>query len=94
VILKTFGGSRSKIARIFSVEFLLLGGAAGVLGSALATGFTALIMKRFFNEAEFNFQWQALAISIVGSALLANLAGWAASARILGQKPLAILRED
>jgi putative ABC transport system permease protein len=94
VILKTFGGSRNKIARIFSVEFLLLGGAAGILGSALATGFTALIMKQFFNEAEFNFQWQALLVSIVGSALLANVAGWAASARILGQKPLAILRED
>lgn len=94
VILKTFGGSRQKIARIFSVEFLLLGGAAGVLGSALATAFTALLMKRFFTEAEFNFQWEALVVSILGSALLANLAGWAASARILGQKPLAILRED
>jgi putative ABC transport system permease protein len=94
VILKTFGGTRQRIARIFSVEFLLLGGAAGILGSALATAFTALIMKRFFNEAEFNFQWQALAVSVLGSAFLANIAGWAASARILGQKPLAILRED
>ncbi len=94
VILKTFGGTRQKIAGIFSVEFLLLGGAAGVLGSVLATGFTWLLLKRFFTDAEFNFQWQALAISVLGSAILANLAGWAASARILGQKPLAILRED
>ena len=94
VILKTFGGTRKTIARIFSVEFLLLGASAGILGSGLATGFTGLIMKRFFEEAEFQFQWQALLVSVVASALLANGAGWAASARILGQKPLAILRED
>lgn len=94
VILKTFGGTRAKIARIFSVEFLLLGACAGILGSGLATGFTGLIMKQFFTEADFQFQWPALVVSIVASALLANGAGWAASARILGQKPLAILRED
>lgn len=94
VILKTFGGTRQKIARIFSVEFLLLGACAGVLGSALATGFTGILLKRFFEGAEFKLQWGALAISIIGSALIANAAGWAASARILNQKPLAILRED
>ncbi|MDX2267199.1 MAG: FtsX-like permease family protein [Bryobacter sp.] len=94
VILKTFGGTRWKIARIFSVEFLLLGATAGLLGAALATGFTGLIMKRFFEEAEYNWQWEALVVAIVGSALIANAAGWLASARILGQKPLAILRED
>ncbi len=94
VILKTFGGTRNKIARIFSVEFLLLGGAAGILGAGLATAFTGLIMKRFFDEAEYALQWEALAVAVVGSALIANLAGWLASARILGQKPLAILRED
>jgi putative ABC transport system permease protein len=94
VILKTFGGTKNKIARIFSVEFLLLGGAAGVLGAGLAAGFTGLIMKRFFDEAEYSLQWEALVVAIVGSALVANFAGWLASARILGQKPLAILRED
>jgi putative ABC transport system permease protein len=94
VILKTFGGSRGRIARIFSVEFLLLGGAAGLLGSALATGFTQLLLSRFFEGAEFDLQPAALAVSVFGSALLANFAGWAASARILNQKPLAILRED
>lgn len=94
VILKTFGATRDRIARIFSVEFLLLGGAAGLLGSALATGFTQLLLSRFFEGADFDFQPGALAVSVFGSALLANFAGWAASARILNQKPLAILRED
>jgi len=94
VILKTFGATRNKIATIFSVEFLLLGLCAGTLGSALATGFTSVLLKRFFTEAEFKLEWQALSIAIIGSALIANAAGWAASARILNQKPLAILRED
>jgi putative ABC transport system permease protein len=94
VILKTFGGTRNRIATIFSVEFLLLGLCAGTLGSALATGFTSIMLRRFFTEAEFKLEWGALLIAIVGSALIANAAGWAASARILNQKPLAILRED
>ncbi|WP_031496046.1 ABC transporter permease [Bryobacter aggregatus] len=94
VILKTFGGTRQKIARIFSIEFLLLGACAGILGSTLATGFTGLILKRFFQEADFKFEWTAFFISVLASALIANAAGWAASARILNQKPLAILRED
>jgi putative ABC transport system permease protein len=94
VILKTFGGTRGRIARIFSVEFLLLGLTAGALGSGLATVFTSVLLRRFFTEAEFRLEWQALAVAILGSAIVANLAGWAASARILEQKPLAILRED
>jgi putative ABC transport system permease protein len=76
------------------VEFLLLGLTAGALGSGLATVFTSVLLRRFFTEAEFRLEWQALAVAILGSAIVANLAGWAASARILEQKPLAILRED
>jgi putative ABC transport system permease protein len=94
VILKTFGATRNRIATIFSVEFLLLGLCAGTLGSLLATGFTSVLIHQFFKEAEFQVQWQALLVAILGSALIANAAGWAASARILNQKPLAILRED
>jgi putative ABC transport system permease protein len=94
VILKTLGGTRARIARIFSVEFLLLGACAGLLGGALATGFTGLLLSRFFEETEYKLQWEALVVAVVGSALVANAAGWAASARILNQKPLAILRED
>lgn len=94
VILKTFGGTRWRIASIFSVEFILLGLCAGGMGAMLATGFTSLLMKQFFKESEFLGDWRALGIAVIGSALIANAAGWAASARILGQKPLEILRED
>jgi putative ABC transport system permease protein len=32
--------------------------------------------------------------AVVATALIANFAGWMASFRILGQKPLQILREE
>ena len=54
VILKTLGATRRRVAGIFSVEFLILGAVAGVMGSLLATGFSSLLLKRFF-EGQFRF---------------------------------------
>src|SRR5205085_5819809 len=54
VILKTLGATRRRVAGIFSVEFLVLGAVAGVMGSFLATGFSSLLLKRFF-AGQFRF---------------------------------------
>ncbi len=93
VILKTLGARRRRIAGIFSMEFLVLGAAAGLLGSALATGFAALVTKRLL-KAEFHFDPAADLFSIALTALVAIAAGWLASYRILGQKPLEVLRDE
>lgn len=94
VILKTLGATRARIASIFSVEFLILGAVAGVMGSLLAAGFGFLVIKRIIKASEAQFEpWVYLA-AIVLTALLANMAGWLASYRILGQKPLQALREE
>ena len=93
VILKTLGASRRRIAWIFSVEFLALGAVAGLMGSVLASGFAALWVKRLL-DIEFHPDWTASALSIGLSAALAAAAGWAASFRVLGRKPLEILREE
>jgi len=93
VILKTLGATRRRIAGIFSVEFLMLGAAAGVMGSLLASGFTALILK-FLMEIEFHFDPVSSGASIVLAALIATAAGWASSFPILGRKPLEILRDE
>jgi len=92
-ILKTLGGTRRRIAAIFSVEFLVLGALAGLLGGGLATGFSYLLMSRFF-EAELGASLLPVIVAIVGSALIANVAGWLASSRILAQRPLRILRDE
>ncbi|MBL8175614.1 MAG: FtsX-like permease family protein [Bryobacterales bacterium] len=91
VILKTLGATRRRIGGIFSVEFLILGLAAGLLGSLLATGFSLLVLKRLF-QVDYSFDPVPHAIAIGLTALLANAAGWAASHRILQQKPLEALR--
>jgi len=93
VILKTLGATRRRVAGIFSTEFLVLGAAAGLLGSALATGFAAIVVKRLL-KAEFQIDPAADLFCIVLTALVAIAAGWLASYRILGQKPLEILREE
>jgi putative ABC transport system permease protein len=93
VILKTLGATRRRIAGIFSVEFLVLGAAAGVMGSLLASGFAALVLK-FLMEIEFHFDFLSNGAAIVLAALIATAAGWAASFPILGRKPLEILRDE
>lgn len=93
VILKTLGATRRRVATIFSVEFLLLGLVAGLLGSVLATGFSSLLLKRLFDSA-FLFDPLPNLIAIVATALIANIAGWFASFRILEQKPLEALRQE
>jgi putative ABC transport system permease protein len=93
VILKTLGATRRRVAAIFSTEFLVLGTAAGIMGSLLASGFTAVILKRLM-QVEFQFDPWPILIAIAATAAVANLAGWLASYRILAQKPLEVLRDE
>jgi len=93
VILKTLGATRGRIAWIFSVEFMALGAVAGLMGSLLASAFAALWVKRLL-EIDFHPDWFAEATTVVLAAVLAAAAGWAASFRVLGRKPLEILREE
>jgi putative ABC transport system permease protein len=93
VILKTLGATRRRIAWIFSVEFLALGAVAGLMGSLLATGFAALVLKQLLDVA-FRFDPVANAAAIGLSAVVAAGAGWLASYSVLGRKPLEVLREE
>lgn len=93
VILKTLGATRWRVSRIFSVEFLILGAVAGLMGTLLANGFASLLLHRLLNASP-HFEWWPSLLCIVITAFIANMAGWLASFRILGQKPLQILREE
>jgi len=93
VILKTIGATRRRVAEIFSVEFVVLGLVAGIMGAALASGFANILLHTLL-DAPMHFDMIPILVCIALTAIVANLAGWLASFRILGQKPLEILREE
>lgn len=93
VILKTLGATRRRVGAIFFVEFLILGAAAGLLGSLLASTFSGLLLK-YLLKSTFHFSPIPNLVAIVLTTIIATASGWLASYRILGQKPLDILRQE
>lgn len=94
VILKTLGATRARIAAIFSIEFLIIGAVAGLMGSLLAGAFGFIVIKRLLKASDASFEPAVYISAIAATALIANVAGWLASYRILGQKPLEALRDE
>lgn len=92
-ILKTLGATKQRITGIFSVEFSILGAVAGIIGGVLANLFTKLIANKFI-DTSFDFNWISLLVVVLATVALANIAGWLASARILEQRPLEVLRGE
>ena len=92
VVLKTLGATRARIASIFSIEFAVLGLVAGFVGI-----FFANIVVRFLLKAltiPNHIQWNWNFFGLAATAALTVATGWIASHRILGQKPLEVLREE
>ena len=92
VVLKTLGATRPRIAGVFSIEFVVLGLLAGLTGAVFANGLSRLLL----HVAEVPFVTDAVAdtLGVLLTAFLAVVTGWVASFRILGQKPLEVLREE
>jgi len=93
VVLKTLGATRARIATIFSIEFAVLGLVAGLVGIGFANLNVWFLSHRAFNVT-YSFQWLWCTVALVGTAALTVATGWVASHRILGQKPLEVLREE
>jgi putative ABC transport system permease protein len=92
VVLKTLGATRMRIVRTFSVEFSVLGLLAGSVGVVFANILTRVLLHRL--EVGFHIEWAATLTALVGTAVLATATGWIASYRILGLRPLEVLREE
>lgn len=92
VVLKTLGATRARIATVFSIEFAVLGLVAGGTGVVFATAVARFLQRQM--EIEFHLPWGTDLLMMVGSAAMAVLTGWVASHRVLGQKPLEVLREE
>jgi len=92
VVLKTLGATRMRIVRTFSVEFSVLGLLAGAVGVVFANLLTRVLLHRI--EVDFQIEWGATLVALAGTAVLATATGWLASFRILGLRPLEVLREE
>jgi putative ABC transport system permease protein len=92
VVLKTLGATRMRIVRTFSVEFSVLGLLAGSVGVVFANILTRVLLRKL--EVGFRIDWPATIIALVGTAILATGTGWIASYRILGLRPLEVLRDE
>ena len=92
VVLKTLGATRMRIVRIFSVEFSVLGLLAGSVGVVFANLLTRVLLHKL--GVGFHIEWYATLVALVGTAVLATATGWIASYRILGLRPLEVLREE
>lgn len=92
VVLKTLGASRGRIVRTYSVEFSVLGLLAGAVGVLFANLLTRLLLDRM--SVPYHVDLAAAATALLGTALLAAATGWLASYRLLGLRPLEVLREE
>jgi putative ABC transport system permease protein len=92
VVLKTLGARRARVAAVFGVEFTVLGLLAGCVGVIFANILTFILLHRL--DVPYRLQWLAGAGTAIGTAVLAVLTGWLVSIRILGQRPLEVLREE
>jgi putative ABC transport system permease protein len=93
VILKALGATRGLVARVFAVEYALLGAAAGLGGSALAAALAWGVL-----HWALDVRWGGSLVTLVwgvgASAALALGVGFLGTFRLLGKKPLAVLRSE
>jgi putative ABC transport system permease protein len=92
VVLKTLGATRNRVASVFSIEFALLGLLAGVVGVLFANLLTAVLLRKM--DVPYHPEVVTSILSVIATAVLAVVTGWLACFRILGQKPLEVLREE
>ncbi|NYF80979.1 ABC transporter permease [Granulicella arctica] len=92
VVLKTLGATRARIAAIFSIEFAVLGLVAGFVGTVFANVIAAVLLHNL--TIVYRIAWMTGIVALLGTASLTVGTGWISSHRILGQKPLEVLREE
>ena len=93
VILKALGATRGFVGRVFAVEYALLGAGAGLCGTLLA-GILAWAVLHFALEVAWSWAPATLALGVLAAIALALAVGFLGTYRLLGQKPLAVLRGE
>jgi len=93
VILRTLGATRGTVARAFAVEYACLGAAAGAGGTLLAAALAGIVL-RLVLELPWTLEPATLALGVVAPTGVALAVGFLATFRLLGEKPLPVLRRE
>jgi putative ABC transport system permease protein len=93
VILRTLGATRGVVARAFAVEYACLGVTAGIGGTALAA-LLSWIVLRYLLDAPWQFAPWTLVTGVLLTTVLSVAVGFLTTWRLLGQKPLPVLRRE
>jgi putative ABC transport system permease protein len=93
-ILKALGARPAQVRNALLAEFAWLGALAGAGGGVMGSAFATLLLSVVFRKVAPAWDAKVLAGAILLGMLTAVGAGWASSARMVRQKPLAILRDE
>ena len=92
-ILKAIGGTRRIVVESFAMEFAMIGGLAGLIGVGLASALSWAILH-FFLDLSWTFQPMVLGWGLLATVGLAVAVGFLSTFKILGEPPLAVLRQE
>jgi putative ABC transport system permease protein len=93
VVLKALGATRALIAGSFATEYAFMGAVAGLIGTILASVLSWGVLYFVF-DLPWTLQPMVLASGLLFTVMLTLGVGFLSTFRILGQRPLAILRHD
>jgi len=93
VLLRTLGATRGLVLRAAAVEYGCLGLVAGLAGAALGSAVAAVIL-RLLLELSWRPEPAILAGAALAATILATTVGLLGTFRLLGRKPLPVLRRE
>jgi putative ABC transport system permease protein len=93
VLLRTLGATRGLVLRAVAVEYGGLGLVAGLAGAGLGSALAALVL-RLLLELPWRLEPAILAGAAAAAAGLAVTVGFLGTFRLLGRKPLPVLRRE
>ena len=93
VLLRTLGATRGRVARAFAVEYGCLGLVAG-LGGALTGAAPAWVVLRFVLDVLAALEAAPFGVALLATVALAVGVGFLGTFRLLGRKPLPVLRGE
>jgi putative ABC transport system permease protein len=91
MLLRTLGASRGRVVRAFAVEYGCLGLVAG-LGGAATGVLTAGLVLRFVLDVPVALEPVPIAVALLATVALALTVGFLGTFRLVGRKPLPVLR--